>query len=496
MTRSESNDRGIWMRLGILLLALILLPTIAYFVLRRPPPPVVTTQAETEEEPVVRPRRVPRDEPHEGRFLSGMVVDEAGTGMGGVRVRARSTDGNYIRSVQTDETGAFYLEEVPDTAITVSAEVKDHLKSSFDETRPGDHDDIRLVMKRGEPIRGHVVDGDGKPVAQASVTCTGGSDVSAQTDEEGAFAFGTAEGCTATARHQAYGVTDAVTLTPGGKNELRLPSPGSIRGSVVDEAGGVVAGGTVIVESFRPIDKELDQLAGDSASIDDSGNFELTGLVRGTYVLKAIVPDRPATKSRTIDVGSGEATRGVRIVIERGVTVSGVVTGKGSRSPVAGAGVSLDGEPGGPSTTTDEQGRFSLPNVARGPLSLAFRHPEFKSRIVTLDTKSRSGGDIKVELNESTDGSSDTELSGIGATLGNGRNGVIIAGVMGGSPAETSGLLRGDLILAIDGVDATGFAISDCIHRIRGAEGTRVGLTVDRDGTRKDFTVTRALIQR
>jgi carboxyl-terminal processing protease len=61
------------------------------------------------------------------------------------------------------------------------------------------------------------------------------------------------------------------------------------------------------------------------------------------------------------------------------------------------------------------------------------------------------------------------------------------------SPAERAGLKAGDKILAIDGKDTRGMALDAAVKLIRGKKGTKVKLTVARDGAAKakDFEIVR-----
>jgi len=58
-----------------------------------------------------------------------------------------------------------------------------------------------------------------------------------------------------------------------------------------------------------------------------------------------------------------------------------------------------------------------------------------------------------------------------------------IAGVYGGSAAEAAGIAEGDLIMAVDGVDATGFSSEDLRDALVRPIGNIVELTVLRDGS-------------
>ena len=69
---------------------------------------------------------------------------------------------------------------------------------------------------------------------------------------------------------------------------------------------------------------------------------------------------------------------------------------------------------------------------------------------------------------------------GIGATVAQAPDGrgVIIQSPMENSPAMRAGIKPGDRILAVDGVDATGWTVSEAVLVIRGEEGVPVVLTI------------------
>ena len=69
---------------------------------------------------------------------------------------------------------------------------------------------------------------------------------------------------------------------------------------------------------------------------------------------------------------------------------------------------------------------------------------------------------------------------GIGATVAQAPDGkgVIIQAPMENSPAMEAGIKPGDRILAVDGVDATGWSVSEAVLIIRGEEGVPVILTI------------------
>ena len=86
--------------------------------------------------------------------------------------------------------------------------------------------------------------------------------------------------------------------------------------------------------------------------------------------------------------------------------------------------------------------------------------------------------------------------NGIGASVDQRNNEIIIVQPFPGSPAEKAGIKPGDAILEVDGVSTNGWTVQEGIGKIRGAEGTDVKIKVrHEDGTIQDVTVTRGEIR-
>ncbi len=84
----------------------------------------------------------------------------------------------------------------------------------------------------------------------------------------------------------------------------------------------------------------------------------------------------------------------------------------------------------------------------------------------------------------------DASMVGIGITQTATKDGILVLRVVAGGPAETAGLIPGDLITKIDGqaVDA----LKNGVKGIPGKEDTQVVLTVKhQDGATRDYTLTR-----
>lgn len=91
----------------------------------------------------------------------------------------------------------------------------------------------------------------------------------------------------------------------------------------------------------------------------------------------------------------------------------------------------------------------------------------------------------------------DSSFEGIGASVNDAEGGgVMIVRPFPGSPAEKAGLRSGDVIIAVDGQDITDLTLDEAVRLIRGPAGSRVRLTVRREGLDEPFevTITRARI--
>jgi carboxyl-terminal processing protease len=88
---------------------------------------------------------------------------------------------------------------------------------------------------------------------------------------------------------------------------------------------------------------------------------------------------------------------------------------------------------------------------------------------------------------------------GIGVTITTEQDDpfVTISSTFHGAPADLAGLLPGDKIMAVDGVDVAGRAIEDVVGMVTGPEGTIVTITIYRDfeNERFDVEIIRATVE-
>ena len=102
-------------------------------------------------------------------------------------------------------------------------------------------------------------------------------------------------------------------------------------------------------------------------------------------------------------------------------------------------------------------------------------------------------GEVLEQFTEQTQAS----YAGIGVYIAasDGGKGVLVAGTVDDSPAGEAGLQRGDLIMAVDGVETTGLPLEEVSKKIRGKADSIVTLTVLRGAETREYTLTRRRIQ-
>jgi carboxyl-terminal processing protease len=83
------------------------------------------------------------------------------------------------------------------------------------------------------------------------------------------------------------------------------------------------------------------------------------------------------------------------------------------------------------------------------------------------------------------------KFEGIGAQLGLKNNVIVIVAPLKNSPAEKAGMHAGDILEKVNDKRVDGWTLNDAVTKIRGDKGTKVKLTIIRDGKEMDFTIVR-----
>lgn len=445
-----------------------------------------------------------------GHTVRGKIIDEDGQAIVGAEITIEGVPW-LPRATRSGNEGEYALAHVPAGATGVRVTAPG-FASSLARTKgaPEGGEEVVDVALRKEPdIEGIVLDPDGNPT-RATVYACGGKIATHKTiaNAEGRFRFPRElASCALMALHDQYAPSDEVTPSGQGTISLRLKAGGSIAGTVVDDGGVAITAFSVGIESFTPAtgDREFSVRSGPAKSYEDpSGSFLLEKLAPGSYVLSVGTGGRPPVRSQSIEVRAGEAIKNLRIVLVRGGTVEGQVFDEEKHEPIANARVSFDattsvrGE-GGKPITTDAEGHYRLENAPSGPFSVRVDVEGFKSRIVSglrVDGQQTLSQDIA--LKPAGDGGTGITFGGIGAVLGQTREGISFTVVYEGAPAEQAGVQKGDLLRRIDGESIEGMSVADAIQRLRGEAGAQVRVSVLRpgNGQQHELLITRAEISR
>ena len=94
-----------------------------------------------------------------------------------------------------------------------------------------------------------------------------------------------------------------------------------------------------------------------------------------------------------------------------------------------------------------------------------------RSSPVTLDIS--EGGEWEVDLVLES-----TRRAGLGIRVSRHDDGIYVRSVLPGSPAEGLGLMRGDIVIEVDGESVAGLSVSTITNRLTGPEGTQQAFTV------------------
>lgn len=213
---------------------------------------------------------------------------------------------------------------------------------------------------------------------------------------------------------------DQTRIEAGTQNvSIELSQLGGVTGTVVDCSNNQP------VERFRvnarmvhPNTPGYGRAVASQLVESETGEFTLTGLPDGTYVVQAFAQGFAPTFSDTFTVAEGFTTPDVRICATRGGTLTGRVVSRETGEPVAGAVVQTydNGHIDNPITTifsgaiprmtadvsarTDADGRFELTFLNQEVYQLQISHPRFTKRFLhdqrVLEGAENDLGDLRL----------------------------------------------------------------------------------------------------
>ena len=234
---------------------------------------------------------------------------------------------------------------------------------------------------------------------------------------------------------------------------------------------------TAAIETFLPVGEAAPRTPAVARFRGGSGTVTLPDLEPGTYDLTLSADGAGATRVPRVVIEEG-ATRTVDVALAAPVAVRGVVRSSGQ--PVPGAQVTI----GARVAFTDARGRWTIADVAAGPIAIAVSKTGFGSAWAGA-TAAADASPIELELR-----ATGAQVDGIGLVLGPAPRGAIVANVLPGSPAEGK-LAPGDVIAEVDGTDVATAALDDIVARLRGTAGSSVSITVVRGTDRSTVGLVR-----
>lgn len=308
---------------------------------------------------------------------------------GGMQIVIRgSTFNNDRRTPFSSPDGAFAFEDVPpgNWDVTVWARTYQEARTGGIAVAAGETKNVEVKAARGLAIRGRVVDAKGgRGVQDASVTARDGGGGGAFVFDGGALSGGgiltDADGrfeiadqapgsYQLTARHPLFSEgTARVTLEDkDGAVEISVVSGGVIGGIVLSSQGGPLAGAEVSLQNSGE-GSGMRALDGQTSLSDGLGRFRFEHLPAGRYRVGATLRTE-ASAIVDVPLNAGDVREDIRLALDSGVTVRGVVSGlpEGERVGVT---VGAQGaQDYFANTRTGAGGAFEFSGVPKGTLTL------------------------------------------------------------------------------------------------------------------------------
>jgi len=207
-------------------------------------------------------------------------------------------------------------------------------------------------------ISGSVTDSTGAPIANATVSYSGGS-TTATTNSSGAYTLSVAPGTysvIATATGYQSSTQSNVTVTSGASTAINFSlsqTVGTISGTVSNSTGTAIANATVSYSGGST-----------TATTNSSGAYTLS-VAPGTYTVTVTAADYQPSAQSNVTVILGTTTANFSLTLTPG-TISGTVTSS-TGTAIANATVSYSG--GSTTATTNSSGAYTL-SVAPGTYSV------------------------------------------------------------------------------------------------------------------------------
>ncbi|WP_156338090.1 carboxypeptidase regulatory-like domain-containing protein [Chondromyces crocatus] len=280
----------------------------------------------------------------------------------------------------TRRDGAFRAEPVTPGRVQAIVRHPDHVEAISEAVtlRPGGEARIRIVLRQGGLLEGRVLEEDRAPVAGARIELAatqGALERVAYAKDDGTFAFAAVpdEVLLSVARPDSPGdvVVRVVVAVPDRARkqvEILLPRRREAVSIHVDDDRGYpldrVEVRVISLDVAVPLRRTL--------FTDDDGNAALPDAEGLPLRLTLLRPG-----SAPLVESTAGARKELRFVMHRGLRATGEVTGGGGRERLEGAEVTAYTAAGVRRTRTDDQGAYTLTDLAPGRLRIVARHDEY-----------------------------------------------------------------------------------------------------------------------
>jgi beta-lactamase regulating signal transducer with metallopeptidase domain/protocatechuate 3,4-dioxygenase beta subunit len=317
-------------------------------------------------------------EMEEGLALQGRAMDGSdGKGLTGVSIYVQPAEKTEdVHRARSDGEGRFEIRGVLPGKVRVSASHEDYCPLEMEASVPA-AEDLVLRFDRLSSIAGTVRAPGGIPEGRASVSVRSTEKAwrdlrGGRIDRDGRFEVRVPPGTyIITARIPGYPPVESSPVTMGRGEEKRgvdfqLSMGGTIHGTAILRLNGKPLPDVQIsIDPSRSLDHPGSSAG--SATSDERGDFFVTGVPEGEFLLTASAPGHPDATVDGIRSIPGERAE-VQVLIDEGASIRGVVTGDGR--PAAGATLWIYSIPPnqrrGGDARTDPDGRFEKSGLAPG----------------------------------------------------------------------------------------------------------------------------------
>ncbi|MFO7974334.1 MAG: carboxypeptidase regulatory-like domain-containing protein [Candidatus Hydrogenedentota bacterium] len=361
-----------------------------------------------------------------GGILAGSVTNRSGTPLPGMRILIGGDTATKLSPsfLSTDDDGRFLATGLPPGSYTVTAMTQNE-RGTGDATKNIELSagqrvtDIVLVWDKDVPtldgtgnltISGHVMDGDGKPLSDASIYASKeNTQLHYWTKSllDGAFTLSnvapgsyTLGGTTGT-NH----TTEPVKAQAGATNvRLTIPTQGKVSGKIVDAATGkaVTRFGVAFVAPGY-LDNPSRQYVHWQRYTSVEGEFSVPVREQrhqSANLAIAVRADGYAPVEQVLGtIAPGQNVDGLLIRMKPGTRIEGIVQTTAGQT-VAGASIYLERyEPyRSPETRTNSEGRFTMTDLPLSTVKLVAAHPAYGNGETSVTPRAGTTLDVTIEL--------------------------------------------------------------------------------------------------